>query len=63
MIFSYVLRWVSHLSRRKGITIRKTNDVIIASFCIEQKMGLLYIDRDFAPFTEHLGLKSAYHKT
>ncbi|MEJ2618678.1 MAG: PIN domain nuclease, partial [Candidatus Thiodiazotropha sp.] len=41
--------------RKKGITIRKTNDVIIASFCIEQKMGLLYIDRDFKPFTEHLG--------
>jgi predicted nucleic acid-binding protein len=49
--------------RKKGITIRKTNDVIIASFCIAQKMGLLYIDRDFVPFTEHLGLKSAYHKT
>ncbi|MES9859219.1 MAG: PIN domain nuclease [Candidatus Thiodiazotropha sp. LLP2] len=49
--------------RKKGITIRKTNDVIIASFCIEQKMELLYIDRDFKPFTEHLGLKSAYCET
>ncbi len=45
--------------RKKGITIRKTNDVIIASFCIEQKMALLYTDRDFRPFSEHLGLKSA----
>ncbi|MES9833739.1 MAG: PIN domain nuclease [Candidatus Thiodiazotropha sp. DIVDIV] len=49
--------------RKKGITIRKTNDVIIASFCVEQKMELLYIDRDFKPFTEHLGLKSAYCET
>ncbi|WP_257281417.1 PIN domain nuclease [Endozoicomonas sp. ONNA1] len=46
--------------RKKGITIRKTNDVIIASFCIERKMGLLYFDRDFKPFSEFLGLKSAY---
>ncbi|MDB2384576.1 PIN domain nuclease [Endozoicomonas sp.] len=45
--------------RKKGITVRKTNDVIIASFCIEQKMALLYTDRDFNPFSDHLGLKSA----
>lgn len=49
--------------RKKGITIRKTNDVIIASFCIDKKMGLLYTDRDFKPFSEHLGLKSAYRET
>lgn len=48
--------------RKKGITIRKTNDVIIASFCIDKKMGLLYTDRDFKPFSEHLGLKSAYRE-
>ena len=46
------------LLRKKGITVRKTNDVIIASFCIENKMGLLYVDRDFKPFAEHLGLKT-----
>ena len=49
--------------RKKGITVRKTNDVIIASFCIDQKMDLLYTDRDFKPFTEHLGLISAYTET
>ena len=49
--------------RKKGITVRKTNDVIIASFCIDQKMDLLYTDRGFKPFTEHLGLISAYTKT
>ena len=48
--------------RNKGITVRKTNDVIIASFCIEKKMELLYTDRDFRPFTEHLatGLSASY---
>ncbi|MGV6817486.1 MAG: type II toxin-antitoxin system VapC family toxin [Thiotrichales bacterium] len=45
--------------RRKGVTVRKTNDVIIASFCIDKEFALLYSDRDFSPFTEHLGLKSA----
>ena len=45
--------------RKKGITIRKTPDVIIATFCIEQKLPLLFIDRDFPPFVEHLGLISA----
>jgi predicted nucleic acid-binding protein len=42
--------------RKKGITIRKTVDVIIATFCIEQKMPLLFLDRDFIPFVDHLGL-------
>ena len=42
--------------RKKGITIRKTNDVIIASYCIENKLPLLFSDRDFVPFVEHLGL-------
>ncbi len=46
--------------RKKGITVRKTNDVIIASFCIDQGLELLYSDRDFAPFSEYLGLKSVY---
>jgi len=49
--------------RKKGITIRKTNDVIIASFCIEEKLPLLYVDRDFEPFSEHLGLKKADDET
>ena len=49
--------------RQKGITIRKTNDVIIASFCIDKNIALLYTDRDFKPFTEYLGLKSACRET
>ncbi len=42
--------------RKKGITIRKTADIIIASFCIENKLPLLFSDRDFVPFVEHLKL-------
>lgn len=43
--------------RKRGITIRKTADVIIATFCIEYRYSLLFADRDFLAFVEHLGLK------
>lgn len=45
--------------RKQGITIRKTADVIIATFCIDRDMPLLFSDRDFQPFVEHRGLKAA----
>lgn len=45
--------------RRRGITIRKTADCIIATFCIERRLPLLYADRDFDPFVRSLGLTSA----
>ena len=44
--------------RKRGITIRKTADVIIATFCIENGYGLLFFDKDFLPFVEHLGLRA-----
>ncbi len=43
---------------RKGVTVRKTADVIIATFCIENQIPLLYVDKDFIPFTQHLKLRS-----
>jgi len=49
--------------RKKGITIRSTTDVIIASFCIEKSLPLLFSDRDFLPFVQHLKLRSASEKT
>jgi predicted nucleic acid-binding protein len=49
--------------RRKGITIRKTTDIIIATFCIEHKLPLLHSDRDFGPFEKHLGLRTALSET
>jgi predicted nucleic acid-binding protein len=42
--------------RKLGITIRKLPDVIIASYCITNAVPLLYADRDFDLFVEHLGL-------
>ena len=45
--------------RKKGITIRKTTDVIIATYCIEHAIPLLFSDRDFLPFVTHLALKPA----
>ncbi len=49
--------------RKKGITIRKTADVIIATFCIDNKLPLLFSDSDFIPFTKHLNLISTLKKT
>ena len=49
--------------RKKGITIRKTADVIIATFCIEKELPLLFLDRDFIPFVDHLGLEPALRET
>ncbi|MBI4292842.1 MAG: PIN domain nuclease [Betaproteobacteria bacterium] len=45
--------------RAVGITMRKTIDTVIATRCIESGLPLLYSDRDFDPFIEHLGLRSA----
>lgn len=42
--------------RELGITVRKTADIIIGTFCIEHRHSLLHDDRDFAPMEEHLGL-------
>jgi len=45
--------------RNLGITIRKTADIIIGTFCIEHRHSLLHEDRDFEPMEKHLGLKAA----
>jgi predicted nucleic acid-binding protein len=47
------------LLRKKGLTVRKTIDVIIATFCIENDISLLHSDKDFAAFHEHLNLRNA----
>ena len=43
--------------RRKGVTVRKTIDVIIGTFCIYYQLPLLHDDRDFDPMVKFLGLK------
>ncbi len=45
------------LLRTKGVTIRKTVDMIIGTFCIENGLPLLHCDKDFEPMEKHLGLK------
>jgi predicted nucleic acid-binding protein len=43
--------------RRKGVTVRKTIDSFIATYCIENEHDLLHNDSDFDGYEEHLGLK------
>ena len=45
------------LLRKKGVTVRKTIDVIIGTFCIMEGFPLLHDDRDFDPMVSHLSLK------
>ena len=49
--------------RTLGITVRKTIDTLIATSCIEKGLILLYSDKDFDPFVEHLGLQTALSGT
>ena len=43
--------------RKKGVTVRKTIDVIIGTYCILENLPLLHDDRDFEPMVSHLSLK------
>ena len=44
--------------RKKGITVRKTIDCLIATFCITERLPLLHADDDFRAFEKYLGLVS-----
>lgn len=45
--------------RERGVTVRKTIDTLIATRCLIDDYALLYSDRDFDGFVQHLGLRSA----
>jgi predicted nucleic acid-binding protein len=45
--------------RAQGISIRKTIDLLIGTWCIEHDMKLLHNDRDFHPMARQLGLREA----
>jgi predicted nucleic acid-binding protein len=45
--------------RKRGITIRSTIDVMIATYCIDRGYGLLTEDQDFVPMAQHLELRLA----
>ena len=49
--------------RKQGVTIRKTVDIIIATFCTENNLPLLFTDNDFLPFIQNLNLCSVAEKT
>ena len=43
--------------RTRGVTVRKTIDVMIGTYCIAHDLPLLYADRDFDFMVRHLGLQ------
>ena len=45
--------------RKRGVTIRKTIDLLIGTWCIENRRALLHNDSDFKPMAQHLGLMEA----
>jgi hypothetical protein len=45
------------LLRKKGVTVRKTIDVMIGTFCIHYRLPLLHDDKDFDPMVKFLGLE------
>ena len=45
------------LLRKAGVTVRKTIDIIIATYCIMEGLTLLHDDRDFDPMVAHFSLK------
>lgn len=42
--------------RKNGVTVRKTIDLLIGTWCIENRRPLLHNDNDFRPMAQHLGL-------
>ena len=46
----------NYRSLRRRITIAKTIDLLIGTWCIENRMPLLHNDSDFRPMVRHLGL-------
>ncbi|MFA5802676.1 MAG: PIN domain nuclease [Thermoleophilia bacterium] len=46
------------LLRKKGVTVRKTIDVMIGTFCIHNHILLLHSDRDFDPMEKYLKLRT-----
>ena len=45
--------------RRRGVTVRKTIDLLIGPYCIARDCVLLHSTHDFDPMTRHLGLRTS----
>ena len=48
---------IYRILRKKGMTVRKPVDCMIASVAIDQDIPLLHNDRDFDPIEKHCGLE------
>ncbi len=46
------------LLRQRGITVRGTIDVIVATWCIENDVPIIHNDRDMAVMERELGLRA-----
>lgn len=44
--------------RRQGVTVRKTIDLLLGTWCIANDCDLLHSHRDFEPMIRHLGLRT-----
>ncbi len=49
--------------RKRGVTVRKTIDCLIATYAIIHDLQLLHCDRDFYPFEQYLGLQVIHPET
>jgi predicted nucleic acid-binding protein len=47
------------LLRSKGVTVRKTIDVLIGTFCAERGFQIVHCDSDFDLMARHIGLEVA----
>lgn len=43
--------------RSKGVTVRKTIDVLIGTFCVERDFEIVHSDSDFDLMAPHIGLR------
>ena len=47
------------LLRDKGVPVRRSITAMVATACIAENVPLLFSDRDFQPFVDHLDLQAA----
>jgi hypothetical protein len=59
LILAKLLQGFDHYRRlrKRGVTVRKTIDVLIGAYCTWHGHALLHADRDFDPMLQHLGLR------
>ncbi len=48
---------IFRLGKKKGLTIRKTNDCLIAAYCVFLDFPILHYDRDFNNIAKYTSLK------